>query len=130
MKENVILVVASLSALVLASFHMADDIVYGYEKGQLTNLTVVPIMVLWLYGTLILAERRSGYIIVLLTSFLGMFVPYVHMSGRGIGLESRVAHTDGHFFFVWTLIALGGTALFSFILSVRGLWKLWRGRSH
>jgi len=32
-----------------------------------------------------------------------------------------------HFFFVWTLIALGVLGLFSVILSVRELWSL-RGR--
>jgi hypothetical protein len=30
---------------------------------------------------------------------------------------------------VWTLIALGVTAIFSVILSARGLWSLQRGQS-
>ncbi|MCA1614479.1 MAG: hypothetical protein LC800_10175 [Acidobacteria bacterium] len=34
----------------------------------------------------------------------------------------------GEFFFVWTLIALGVTTLFSVILSARGLWSLRRGQ--
>ncbi|HMF99184.1 MAG TPA: hypothetical protein VKE96_33020 [Vicinamibacterales bacterium] len=128
MKQSSILVTASLLSLVLSTFHLADDIVFGYEKGQLWTLTALPILVVWLYGTLLLAERRSGYIIVLLSSLLGFVMPVVHMRGRGIGLESRVAHTEGHFFFVWTLIALGVTALFSIILSARGLWSLRRGQ--
>ena len=41
---------------------------------------------------------------------------------------SRIANSSGAFFFVWTLIALGVTALFSVILSVRGLWSLRRGQ--
>jgi hypothetical protein len=35
-----------------------------------------------------------------------------------------VANSSGTFFWVWTLITLGVTALFSVILSVRGLWGL------
>jgi hypothetical protein len=35
---------------------------------------------------------------------------------------------SGGFFFVWTVLALGVTALFSAILSVRALWSLQRGQ--
>jgi hypothetical protein len=130
MKPNVMLTTASLLLLLFLTFHLAGDIVYGYEPGGLANLIMlVPISVVWLYGTLILAERRSGYIIILLGSLLGMFVPYVHMRGKGVGLASRMANTSGHFFFVWTLLAIGVLGLFSAILSVRGLWSLpWRRR--
>ena len=69
-----------------------------------------------------LAERRSGYVIILLFSLLELAVPVLHMTGKGVGGE--IAKSSGGFFFVWTLIALGVTALFSVILSVRGLWSL------
>src|SRR5262249_26322710 len=104
--------------------HLAGDIVYGYEPGTVSNLIAVPILVFWLYGTLVLAERRSGYIIILIGSLLSLLVPIVHMRGKGVGVASRMANSSGHFFFVWTLIALGVTALFSVILSLRGLWSL------
>jgi hypothetical protein len=112
------------------TFHLADDIVRGFEPGGLTNLVVVvPISVVWLYGTLVLAGRRSGYIITLLAGLLSLVVPIVHMKGRGVGVTSSVGHTSGHFFFVWTLIATGVTGLFTAILSVRGLWSLpWQRR--
>ena len=72
-----------------------------------------------------LAERRSGYVIILLGSLLGLAVPVLHMMGKGVGGE--IAKSSGAFFFIWTIIALGVTALFSVILSVRGLWSLqWR----
>jgi hypothetical protein len=45
------------------------------------------------------------------------------MSGKGLGAGSRIANSNGAFFFVWTLIALSVTALFSVILSARGLWN-------
>ena len=86
----------------------------------------VLILVVWLYGTLVLAERRSGYVVILLGSLLGSVVPVVHMRGAGVGGE--IAKSSGGFFFVWTLIALGVTAIFSVILSARGLWSLRRGQ--
>jgi hypothetical protein len=87
----------------------------------------VLITVVLLYGTLVLAERRSGYIIMLLGSLFSLIVPIIHMKGRGVGITSRVPHYSGHFFFVWTLLAIGVLGLFSAILSARGLWSLpWR----
>jgi hypothetical protein len=75
----------------------------------------------------VLAERRSGYIIMLLLSLFSLVVPIVHMKGKGVGVTSRLGHTGGHFFFVWTLFAIGGLGLFSVILAARGLWSLpWR----
>ena len=127
MKETNLLTVSSLISLLFLSFHLADDIVRGFEKGGLPNLTAVPICVVWLYATLLLTERRSGYVIILLGSLLGCFVPYVHMKGKGIGIGSRIYGTHGSFFFIWTLLAIGLTSLFSVILSVRGLWRLRRG---
>jgi hypothetical protein len=128
MKHSVMLTVASLLSLLLLTFHLADDIVRGFEPGGLSNLIGgVLISVVWLYGTLVLAGRRSGYIIIILGSLLGLFVPYVHMRGKGVGVASSIANSSGHFFFVWTLLALGVTTLFSVILSARGLWGLpWR----
>ena len=127
MKDNLPLTIASLLSILFLSFHLADDIVRGYEKGGLSNLIAVPIVVLWLYGTLVLAGRRSGFIINLLLSLFSLVVPLIHMKGKGVGLASRVAGSSGAFFFVWTLIAIAVTALFSIVLSVRGLWSLpWR----
>jgi len=130
MKNSVMLTITSLLLILLLTFHLADDIVRGFEPGGLSNLVGgVLITVVWLYGTLVLAERRAGYIIMLLGSLLGMFVPYVHMRGKGVGVTSRIADTSGHFFFVWTLIAIGAIGLFSVILSARGLWGFaWRRR--
>ena len=129
MKHNSLLVIASVLSILFMTFHLTDDIVRGMEPGTLLDLIAVPILVLWLYGTLVLAERRSGYVIVLLGSLLVLVVPVVHMMGKGVGVGSNIAKSSGAFFFVWTLLALGVTALFSVILSVRGLWSLKWGRS-
>jgi len=57
------LTIASLLSILFFTFHLADDIVRGIEPGQLSNLAAVATFVFWMYGTLVLAERRSGYII-------------------------------------------------------------------
>jgi len=128
-KHNLLLTIVSLLSILFNTFHLAGDIVYGYEPGTVGNLIFVPIVVVWLYGTLVLAGRRSGYIIILLGSLLSLVVPLVHMQGKGVGVASRMVNTSGHFFFVWTLLALAVTGLFGVILSVRGLWSLRRGAS-
>src|SRR5499425_3766016 len=89
------------------------------EPGTLSNLVALPILVVWLYGTLVLAGKRSGYVIILLGSLLGLLVPVIHMKGAGVG--GAIAKSSGALFFIWTLLALGVTALFSIILTVRGL---------
>ena len=125
MKQNVILTITSLLSVLFVTFHLTDDIVRGMEPGNLPNLAGVLILVVWLYGALVLAERRSGYVILLLGSLLGFVVPVVHMKGKGVG---EIAKSSGGFFFVWTLLALGTTAAFSLILSARGLWSLRRSQ--
>ena len=128
MKHSVLLTIASLLSILFSTFHLADDIIRGMEKGGASNLIAIPILVVWLYGTLALAERRSGYVIILLGSILGLAIPVVHMKGAGVGAQVARAPSGG-FFFVWTMIALGVTALFSIILSARGVWSPQWGRS-
>jgi hypothetical protein len=129
MKDNLMLTIASLLSILFFTFHLADDIVRGMEPGTLTNLTAVPIFVVWLYGTLVLAERRSGYIITFLGGLFALVVPLAHMRGKGMGVASSLGNSSGHLFFVWTVIAIGVTGLFSVILSAHGLWSLpWRQR--
>lgn len=127
MKHNRVLTIASLLSILFMTLHLTDDIVRGMEPGTLVDLIPVPILAVWLYGTLVLAERRSGYAIIFLGSLLGLVVPIVHMRGAGVG--GAIAKSSGAFFFVWTLYALGVTALFSVILSGRGLWDTRRPAS-
>ena len=128
MKPNVLLAITSLVTILLATFHLADDVARGFEKGGVSNLAAVPFVVLWLYAlVLVLDERRSGHVINLLFSLFVLVVPLVHMSGKGVGAGSRIANSSGAIFFVWTLFAIGVTGLFSAVLSARELWSL-RGR--
>src|ERR1041384_822655 len=129
MKPSRMLTITSLLLIALAVAHLAQDIAYGDEPGSINNLLIVPIAVVWLYATVMLAERRSGYIINLLFSLFSLVVPLVHARGKGFGVASRMAHTTGHFFFVYSLLLIGVLGIFSAILSVHGLWSLpWRRR--
>ena len=89
----------------------------------------MPVLVVWLYGTLVLTERRSGYVIMLVGSLLAMGMPVIHVIGpRGI-FSGEMAKYSGAFLFFWTFFVLGVTGMFSLILSLRGLWGLRRGQS-
>jgi hypothetical protein len=121
MKQNVTLTIASLLSVLFMTLHTTDDIVRGMEPGTLFDLIVLPILAVQLYGTLALAGKRPGYVILLVVSLLELVVPVVHMKGAGVG--GVIAGSNGGFFFIWTLLALGVTALFSVMLSVRGLWR-------
>jgi hypothetical protein len=121
MKQNITLTIASLLSVVFMTVHTTDDIVRGMEPGKLFDLIVLPILVVQLYGTVVLAGKRSGYVVLLVVSLLELVVPIVHMEGAGVG--GAIARSNGAFFFIFTLLALGVTALFSAVLSARGLWE-------
>ena len=125
MKHNVTLTTTSLLSILLATFHLSDDIVRGFEPGGFRHINGILMMVIWMFGALVLSGRRSGYIITLLGSILGSVMPLAHMRGAGL-VGGRIVNSGGKFFWVWTLIALGVVAFFSFVLSVLGLWSLRR----
>jgi hypothetical protein len=120
MKEDTILVVTCLLSILLSTLHVTDDIVRGISKAEPSNIALV-VLVVFLYGTLLLAGRRSGYIIMLLVGLFAAAMPVLHM--RGVRY-SEIARSAGGFFFVWTLWALGGLGGLTFVLSARGLWSL------
>jgi amino acid transporter len=130
MKQNAVLTTASLLSILFMTFHMAGDILFKMSPPGFINLLVVFIFVVQLYGTLVLGGRRAGYIIILLGSALGLLIFIVHMRGtRGL-LGGDIGNSGQAFLFVWTMLALGVTAMFSIILSANALWSSpWR-RSH
>src|SRR5438067_608407 len=125
MKDNTILVVASLLSILLLTLHITDDIVRGISKADPSN-TALAVLAVLLYGTLVLAERRSGHVMMLLVGLFAAGMPVIHMRGAHYG---EIAKSAGGFFFVWTLWALGGLGGFTFILSMRRLWDLRRGQA-
>ena len=124
MKENTILLVTCLLSILLLTLHVTDDIVRGISKAEPSDIALV-VLVVFLYGTLLLAGRRSGYVIMLLVGLFAAGMPVLHM--RGVRYQ-EIARSAGGFFFVWTLWALGGLGGLTFILSARGLWGLRPGQ--
>jgi len=126
MKQSVMLTITSLLTLLFLSFHHADDVVRGFAPGKFSNLIPIVFMVIWLFGSrLVLEERRSGYILILVLCLLASGIPVIHMQGAGIA-GGRIAHSHAAFFFVWTLIMIGALSLFSVVLAARELWALRR----
>ena len=125
MNNNVTLTVTSLLSIVLVTFHLTEDIVRGIEPGRLATFNGVLMLAAWLYGTLVLGGRRSGYVLMMLGSTLGIVVSIAHMRGAGL-VGGRIANSSGIYFWVFTQIALGATAVFSFALAARQLWTLRR----
>jgi hypothetical protein len=124
MKEHALVVVTSLLSILLLTLHITDDIVRGISNAE-PSKTALLVLVAFLYGTLVLAGRRSGYAIMLLVGLFAAAMPVMHMRGAHY---PDIARSAGGFFFVWTLWALGGLGGLTFVLSVRGLWRLRRGQ--
>ncbi len=122
MKQSAVLVVTSLLSILLLTLHITDDIVRGISKAESSNIALI-VLALFLYGTLALADRRSGHVIMLLVGVFAAGMPVLHMRGAHY---SEIAASPGGFFFVWTLWALGGLGGITFILSTQGLWSLRR----
>ena len=66
-----------------------------------------------------LGERRSGLIIMLVGSIIGLGIPIIHVMGAGGIFHGQIAKSSPAFLFVWTLHALDVTGMFSLILAVR-----------
>lgn len=122
MKRNIVLTITSLLSILLLSFHLAQDSLREkpgtFDAGP-GNLVAILILVVYLCGALLLAGRRSGLVITLLGALFAAGMPVLHFTGARFGLVAR----PGQPFFVWTLIALGVTGMFSFILAARDLWS-------
>jgi biotin transporter BioY len=117
------LTISSLLSILLLTLHVTDDIVRGISKAEPAN-TALLVLVVLLYGTLVLGERRSGHVIMLIVGLFAAAMPVLHMRGARY---PEIATSSGGFFFVWTLWALGALGGFTFILAARGLWSLRRG---
>ena len=122
MKNSVLLTITSLVSILFLILHVTDDFARGISRvGPSINFIAFPVLALILYGALVLAERRSGYIIQLVGAILASGMPAIHLRGPRI---NDIAHSSGGYFFIFTLLLLGVTGMFSFVLAVRGLWSL------
>ena len=124
MKHTAMLTVASLLSMLLLTLHITDDIVRAISKAESSNIALL-VLAIFLYGTLVLPERRVGHVVMLLVGLFAVGMPIIHMKGAHYG---EIARSAGGFFFVWTLWALGGIGGFTILLSGRGLWQMRRGQ--
>src|SRR3974377_1201139 len=121
MKQTAMLTTASLLTILFMTIHLTGDILFRMSPAGLVNLLAVFIFVAQLYGTLVLGERRAGYIIIFLGSALALVVPVVHMKGtRGV-IGGDIGTSSQAFLFVWTILPVGIIATFSVLLSATPL---------
>lgn len=125
MKQSTLLTVTSLLSILFLTVHLTSDFLHDAGELSLQGVLISAlVLTVLLWGTLVLADRRTGHVIMLLGSLFALAMPVLHLM-RARGVASALARPDG-FFFVWILLALGVTGLFSAALSVHGLVSLKR----
>ena len=122
MKRNLPLTITCLLSILFLSFHLTDDALGpklsgAWESGP-GNMVAIVILFVFLFGTMALARRRSGYVIMLIGSLFAAVMPVLHLRA-GVDWSTK----DRAWFFLWTLIVLGVLGLFGLVLSAVGLWK-------
>src|ERR1035437_3758411 len=90
MKQNSMLTIASLVSLLLLTLHLTDDVVRGMFPGGIAILYAALVAGALLYAMLVLAERRSGQVIMLIVSLIAVAMPVLHTRGGGRRNECQV----------------------------------------
>lgn len=122
MTHKKMLVGTSLLSVLLLSFHLTQDALHakpGTIEAGAGNLTAILILTVFLSGPTLLAERRSGRIIMLLVAIFAIGMPALHFTGGADWSKHGAA-----LFFVWCLIALGVNGLFSVLLWISELRRM------
>ena len=126
MTHKRMLVGTSLFSVLLLSLHFAQDAYHsrpGTTAAGLGNLTVILITVVLLAGPALVPERRSGRILMLILALGAFGMPVLHFSLNG----DRSRYSDA-LLFIWCLIALGVNGLFSLMLWISEMRRLWTER--
>ncbi len=118
MKQNDLLSVASLLSVLLLALHLSQDIVYGFDRGGLNQLVGVAILLVAVCGAVLLRERRSGKVIMLLGGVIAAAMLPIHMWN---GLRPEFLERGGALLFVWILYVLAVIGAFSVILAIQAL---------
>ena len=121
MKQNDLLSVTSILSVFLLALHISQDIVLGLDPAGLNHLVGVAILLVIACGAVLLRQRRSGEVIMLLGGVMAAGMLPLHMRH---GLRPEFLARDGALLFVWTLYLLGVIGAFTVILAVQAL----RGR--
>ena len=119
MTESALLTRVSLLSALFFLTHVVSDLVLGLDRVGTQNLGLCVILLVWVYATLMLGDRKLGQAILLLGSILAAGVTFLH---RG-SLTSEFVERDGATLFLWVLFAMGTSGLFGGILAVRALMR-------
>ena len=120
MTRSRMLTVSSLLSILLLSIHLSQDTLLekrGTWPAGPGVLIAIVILVVLLLGPTLLAGRRSGYIIMLVSGIFALGMPVLHLTG---GRFNPDRHSDA-LLFMWILMALGVSGLFSIILAVQSI---------
>lgn len=118
MKQNDLLSVTSVFSVFLLALHISQDIVFGFDRAGLNHLVGVGILLVVLCGAVLLRERLSGKVIMLLGGLMAAGMLPLHMRN---GLRPEFLERNGALLFVWTIYVLGVLGTFSVILAVQAL---------
>ena len=103
--------------LLFATIHFTQDVIHQAEGANRYPIPVV-IIAVSLYGTCMLSNRISGYV-MLFGGLIGIATLIIRSKGI-------VVNKSGGFFFIWRLLALSATGWFTATLSARGIWTTLR----
>jgi len=116
--ERNFLSVTSILSVILLALHISQDIVFGFDSAGLNHLVGVAILVVVLCGAVLLRERTSGKVIMLLGGLMALGMLPLHMRN---GLRPEFLEKSGALLFIANLYVLGVIGLFSVILAIRAL---------
>jgi len=117
-KQNDLLSVSSLLSVLLLALHISQDIVFGFDRAGLNHLTGVAILLVVTCGAMLLRERASGKVIMLLGGVMAAGMLPLHMRN---GFRPEFLERSGALLFIWTLYVLGVTGAFSIVLAIQAL---------
>ena len=124
MKNNILLTIASVLSILFMTFHLTDDIVRGMEPGRLLR----PHRGAHLGRLAVrnVGARRKAIGVRHHPPRVAPWVARPRPPHDGGGSRRRDRQVQRSLLLYLDILALGVTALFSVILSVRGLWSLRR----
>jgi hypothetical protein len=118
MKQRDLLSVTSILSVLLLALHISQDIVFGFDPAGLHHLIGVAILLVVVCGAVLLRERPSGKVIMLLGGVIAVGMLPLHMRN---GLRPEFLQKSGVLLFIWTLYVLGLTGGLSVVLAVGAL---------
>lgn len=118
MKQSHLLSGTSILSVLLLALHISQDIVFGFDRAGLNHLVGVGLLLGIACGAVLLRERTSGTVIMLLGGLMAAAMLPLHMRN---GFRPEFLEKSGALLFVWTLYLLGVIGSLSVILAIQML---------